>query len=158
MLKIIKATNKDIECIERITKQAFLRYQKKINTSIKLDALYETTDDIIFDIKMNAVFVAKQEDKVLGAIRYKILDKKSAYIYRFAVDACIDTTGVGSALLEFTTKQLAKCKVSAVCLHTNVNYLSLCRYYQNHGFVLDSVCSKNGYPRGLFIKKLEKEN
>jgi len=156
MIIILKATNKDIEAIDKITKQAFIIYQQKLNSGAKVAALSETKDDIALDIKTNSIFVAKFDDDILGIIRYKMLSGNLAYIYRFAVDSSNKAIGVGKQLLEFVFAKLTNNNIDAICLHTNTEYTTLSRYYQNHGFIINSVCEKKGYKRGLFVKELSK--
>ncbi|MCL1901337.1 MAG: GNAT family N-acetyltransferase, partial [Firmicutes bacterium] len=80
MNNIIKADKNHIEDILKITKDAFLNYQKQLNCNISLEALTETYEDVLSDIKNNNVYVALLDEKIIGCIRFCSLSNDLAYI------------------------------------------------------------------------------
>jgi len=152
---IAKATKADITQIKLLTQKAFTLYQNELNSDVKVDALYETSDDILLDINHNYVFVAKDiSGRLLGAIRYSLLNSDIAYIYRFAVDSDFSHTGLGTELLKAALDDAKAKGAKAATLYTNAKYFTLARYYYGKEFFVHSTDSSKGYIRALFIKEL----
>ena len=154
-MTIEKATTKDAKDICSVTKTAFLRYKSESGGNISVAALEETLDDIIFDIKKNTVFVAKNGDKkIVGTIRYKIQENGTAYIYRFAVCPQTGDDSAGSCLLDAVFSDCKKNSIEKITLHSNTSLVALKDYYLRYGFKVLEVDTSQGYSRGLFVKGL----
>jgi len=155
MYNIRKATLDDVNNIERITKLAFKLYQDELNPDITVDALKENEKDIINDIQNNVVYVAEEQGQLLGSIRYSLISKDIAYIYRFAVDSDINNLGIGTDLLKAVIDDCNLKNITALALHTNTKYFKLARYYYGKDFFVHSTTHDKGYIRALFIKELK---
>jgi len=156
MLEIKKAAVEQADEISNITKAAFDIYRGALDaaTEVRLTALTESVADVRRDIEQNTVFTACENDKIIGAIRVKALSNDLAYIYRFAVDPCESSGGVGSELLAAAVNHCAEHGFSAVTLHTNSKYYKLARYYYGKQFYVHSTDMSKGYIRALFVKDL----
>lgn len=155
MHTIREATIGDAEIINEVTKKSFSLYQLHSPTPVK--ALSETVETVENDIKNHRVFVAEQDGKILGSIRYTALSDELAYIYRFGVDPSINNTGIGSDLLKTVIAECTAEKFKAIALHTNAKYYKLARYYYGKQFFVHSTSTEKGYIRALFIKELSNE-
>lgn len=155
MLTIKKATVDDAPIINKITKSAFGVYQDELSCSTKVTALSESDKDVIADINNHAVFIALDNNKLVGAIRICKLSSELAYIYRFAVDPSAKNTGIGSELLNSAIDYAKIEKLTALALHTNSKYYKLARYYYGRNFFVHSTDASKGYIRALFLKELQ---
>ncbi|MCL2061059.1 MAG: GNAT family N-acetyltransferase [Firmicutes bacterium] len=156
MHAIRPACTADAGAIKDITHAAFKLYQDELAGAATVTALRESTIDIVDDILHRKVFIAEENSRILGAIRYVQLSADLAYIYRFAVAPHISNTGVGSDLLEYVLNECIKLGIPAVCLHTNSKYYKLARYYYGKQFFVHSTDNSKGYIRALFVKELLK--
>jgi len=155
MYALRKAVPSDAQEINKVTKRAFLLYQEELHSDAPVHALSETDADITGDILNQSVYVAEENGKVLGAIRYCRLSGELAYVYRFAVEPEINSLGIGSDLLNCVVAECENAGFSAVALHTNSKYYRLARYYYGKQFFVHSTDSSKGYIRALFIKELK---
>lgn len=153
---VLPAQKEDIESILKITHDAFLIYKHELDVDTPLKALSETEKDILIDINENNVYVVKSklDNSLLGAIRFKLISENLAYIYRFAVNPTAHNTGVGTMLFEKVINECKGLNISAICLHTNLKYDKLVRYYYGKQFYVHSTSTTKGYMRALFVKEL----
>ena len=154
MSDIIKAEKKHIEDILKITKDAFLIYQKQLDNNISLQALTETYNDVLFDIENNNVYIALIDEKIAGCIRFCKLSGDLAYIYRFAVDQNSSHSGIGTSLIKYVLTLCLSQNIKAVCLHSNSKNTDLVKFYYKNGFFIHSTEFSRGYIRALFINEL----
>ncbi len=154
MFTIRKAVPRDAEEIKRVTQSAFMLYRDELHSAAPVYALSETAADIIGDITRHVVYVAEENGKIYGAIRYSMLSGELSYIYRFAVDPAISNTGIGSDLLNRVVSDCEAQGYAAIALHTNSKYYKLARYYYGKQFFVHSTDNSKGYIRALFIKEL----
>lgn len=134
MYTIRRAEISDAPEILSVTKRAFRLYRDELHSGSPVKALAEDVAAIENDITRHRVFVADEDGRILGSIRYKRLTDQLAYIYRFGVDPDINNTGIGSDLLK---KVIAECEAEgfkAIALHTNSRYYRLARYYYGKQF------------------------
>ncbi len=143
----------DAIAINKLTTQAFKVYQNELNSATTVKALNETVSQVTYDITYNRVFVAEDNGKIVGSIRYSALSSELAYIFRFGVDPNISSTGVGSNLLKVALEEIQSNGFKAVALHTNAKYYKLARYYYGKKFFVHSTNTEKGYIRALFIKE-----
>jgi len=151
---IRKAAPADVTEIKRVTKAAFTLYQNELNPNVKVDALSESDADILADIAKHTVFVAEDAGRLLGAIRYAMLNSGVAYVYRFAVDHGVGYIGLGSDLLKAAIADAQARGAKAITLYTNAKYFTLARYYYGKEFFVHSTDHSKGYIRALFVKEL----
>lgn len=157
-LLIRKATEADAARILEVTREAFTLYRSELSPGIEVTALTEGEKDVINDIKQHSVYVAEENGKLLGSIRYEALSAELAYIYRFGVLTDINNTGIGSELLSKVIEDCITEGFKAIALHTNSRYYKLARYYYGKQFFVHSTSFKKGYIRALFVKELRGED
>ncbi len=150
---IRKATTDDANAIMSIIKQSFGKYVEFAGINGKIDALDESVENIIDDIKNKEVFVAFIDNIPVGTIRVEILPDKSAYISRFGVNTEYHNIGIGKSLMNLVDKFLDSKNIKSVRLHTASKYSDLVRFYYGRGFYVESVSNDRGYMRALMIKE-----
>ncbi|HOV27094.1 MAG TPA: GNAT family N-acetyltransferase [Pseudobacteroides sp.] len=151
---IRKATIDDAEAIQTITRIAFKKYIE--NTGLgTMEALEESIEDIIEDIKTKEVFVAFIDDVPVGTIRLKINPDNTGYISRFGVNTEYHNIGIGKALINLIDKLVKKKGIKRVTLHTASKYKDLIRFYYGRGFYIESTSTDRGYIRALLVKEYE---
>lgn len=149
---IRKATIDDAEAIQTITKIAFKKYME--NTGLgTMDALEETIEDIIEDIRSKEVFVAFIDDVPVGTIRLKINPDNTGYISRFGVNTEYHNIGIGKSLINLIDKLVKSKGIKRVTLHTASKYKDLIRFYYGRGFYIESTSCDRGYVRALLVKE-----
>ncbi len=149
---IRKATIDDAEAIQTITRIAFKKYME--NTGLgTMDALEETIEDIIEDIRSKEVFVAFIDDVPVGTIRLKINPDNTGYISRFGVNTEYHNIGIGKSLINLIDKLVESKGIKRVTLHTASKYKDLIRFYYGRGFYIESTSCDRGYVRALLVKE-----
>ncbi|MDR2047200.1 MAG: GNAT family N-acetyltransferase [Clostridiales bacterium] len=154
MINILKAEPRHADAIYTITKSAFSLYKDNLHAEARLSALSETKEDVLKDIKNNAVYVAEKNGAILGSLRIERLSEDVAYLYRFAVDTNERNKGVGAELLARAVEDCKKAGYACIALHTNSKYYKLARYYYGMNFYVHSTDNSRGYIRALFVKEL----
>ena len=149
---IKKAEYKDISGIISITSQAFMRYQKQCG-ALKLDALEETAEDVMYDIKNKLVLTAVCDDEIIGCVRVELFDDNSAYLTRFAVKTDVQNKGIGRLLMNAVDEAMQDSKVEILRLHTGYEIDSLVNFYKSLGFEVQSTENSRGYVRALLSKR-----
>ncbi len=152
------ATEAEIPQIAEITKDAFVRYEKKARIPHEVEALNETYEDIRKDLQEKYVFVAFINGEPVGSVRIKINDDGTAYLSRFGVRSNNENNGVGKTLMNVVDKVMLEHKVKKLKLHTAASYIPLVRFYYGRGFYIDSTEKDRGYIRALLIKDYESED
>jgi predicted N-acetyltransferase YhbS len=154
MLTIRIAEESDAGGILTVTRKSFVAYRDSISVAVSLGALTETADDVRNDIINKRVYIAENETKIVGSIRFELLNKDIAYIFRFGVDPETKSTGVGTKLLARAVEDITALGAKAVTLHTNSKYYQLARYYYGKEFYVHSTDDSKGYIRAYFVKEL----
>jgi ribosomal protein S18 acetylase RimI-like enzyme len=149
---IRKAVIDDAAAIKSIMEDSFHKYMLNTGITHQVDALSETLDDIVKDIKTKEVFIAFMDDIPVGAARVGILNGNTAYISRFGVRSEYHNIGIGKALMNLIDKYLISRKINSVSLHTASKYSELVRFYYGRGFYIASTCDDRGYIRALMVK------
>lgn len=152
---IRKATLDDAKSIQSITREAFKKYMSDTGLSGTMEALEESTDDIIMDIEEKEVFIALIDNVPVGTVRVRILPDNSAYISRFGVSLQYHNIGIGKSLMNLVDKLLQSRGIKKVSLHTAAKYRDLIRFYYGRGFYVDSTTKDRGYIRALLVKEYE---
>lgn len=150
---IRKATVDDAEAIQIITQEAFQKYMKDTGLQGSMEALDESVEDIINDIRSKVVFVAFMDNTPVGTIRVQILPDNTAYISRFGVSLAYHNIGIGKSLMNLVDKLISANGIKKVSLHTASKYKDLIRFYYGRGFYIDSTSKDKGYIRALLVKE-----
>lgn len=151
---IRKATEEDAEGIQSVMKKSFAKYVEDTGLKGTVEALTETMDAILSDIKNKEVYIALVDGCPVGSIRAEIRDDKTAYITRFGVCPGNRNIGIGKSLINLIDKLLESKGVRRAYLHTASNYSELVRFYYGRGFYIESVSYDRGYPRALMVKEI----
>ncbi len=150
---IRKAVPEDAPAIQEITREAFMKYCLDTGLTGTIEALEETLEDIIEDIKEKDIFVAFIDNTPVGSIRVKTLDDGTAYISRFGVRMDYHNIGIGKSLINLVDKLMKARNIKRACLHTASKYKDLIRFYYGRGFYIDSTSKDRGYVRALLVKE-----
>ena len=148
---IRRASVGDAPAVYAILQSAFKEYAK-ITGLDKLEALFETVDDIRGEIESKAVHVALIDGCIVGTLRLDIHGDQ-AYLSRFAVDNHNRNIGVGKSLMHVADKYLRHKGVKKVTLHTDSRHGALVRFYYSRGFFVEAIETDRGYLRARLVKE-----
>lgn len=154
IFEIRPATEKDVESIIEITREAFLIYQEMTGAET-LDALDESYLDVVRDIKDKLVLIAMSDGEPVGCVRVEIKDDKTAWLTRFAVKVTCQNNGIGKSMMNHVDKMMKREGVKSISLYTASKVASLIRFYYGRGFYVESTDTSRGYIRAKLIKKYE---
>ncbi|MBS7298985.1 MAG: GNAT family N-acetyltransferase [Eubacteriales bacterium] len=147
------ATYDDIEAIQSIVREAFLRYAE-LSEVAEPEALRESARDIKKDIDNMIVLIAERDNTPVGSVRVKIDEEtKTAYLSRFAVKVSSQNNGIGKSLMNLVDEIMIKHGVKRISLHTDSKIASLMRFYYGRGFYVDSTDKSRGYVRAYMVKE-----
>ncbi len=156
--EVKRASRDDVPAIKKITKDAFLKYCEMAGLDYDIEALNETSEDVLHDIETKEVFVVFIDDEPVGAVRIELLDNHEAYLSRFAVKSTQRNNGIGKILMSVVDKVMRENNVKILRLHTGAHVTPLIRFYYGRGFYINSVEHSRGYPRAELIKDYSKQN
>jgi len=148
---IRRATSHDAPAVFSILQSAFIEYGR-ITGQSRLEALFETVDDIKREIETKVVYIAIIDDNIVGTLRLDIKEDQ-AYLSRFAVDRNCRNSGVGKSLMSMVDKYLMDKKVNKVFLHTSSKHTLLMRFYYGRGFYTEEIETDRGYLRAKLVKE-----
>lgn len=151
---LTRAKPQDASQIERITKESFSLYAKEVNTEANIAALHESVDDVLSDIINKYVYTAKIDGRIIGSVRFQLLDNNLAYLSRFAMEPDIQNLGLGGLLLEKVRLECLDLGVKAITLHTASKMRSTVAFYLKNGYYVHSVSNERGYIRALMVNEL----
>ncbi|MGE5613274.1 MAG: GNAT family N-acetyltransferase [Bacillota bacterium] len=152
---IRKAVPEDAPAIQSIMREAFKKYKEDTGIAGSLEALEETVESIIDDIKNNEVYIALIDNIAVGSVRVRILPDNTAYISRFGVLPKYRNIGVGKSIMSLVDKLLIEKGIRKATLHTAAKYRDLVRFYYDRGFYIDSTTKDRGYVRALMVKEYD---
>ena len=150
---IRKAVESDAPAIHEIIRESFSKYMADTGLTSSVDALQESAEDIIRDIRTKEVYIALIDDIAVGTARVSILPDNTAYLSRFGVRPSYNNIGIGKSLMNLIDKMLIQKGIKSVSLHTASKYKDLVRFYYGRGFYIDSTTKDKGYVRALMIKE-----
>ncbi len=150
---IRKAVESDASAIHEIIRESFSKYMADTGLTSSVDALQESVEDIIRDIRTKEVYIALIDDIAVGTARVSILPDNTAYLSRFGVRPSYNNIGIGKSLMNLIDKMLIQKGIKSVSLHTASKYKDLVRFYYGRGFYIDSTTKDKGYVRALMIKE-----
>jgi len=153
-ITLTKAAQRDAEEILSITKEAFNLYANEVRRRESIDALFETLDDVISDIKNKHVYVAKIDGEVVGCVRFAPMEGGIAYLSRFAMRAEAQNLGIGSLLLERVRQECAALGLKAITLHTASKMRSTVAFYLKNGYYIHSISRDRDYIRAFMVNEL----
>lgn len=150
---IRKAEESDAPAIHEIMQESFEKYMRDSNLTEPLEAMTETVDVIINDIRTKEVFIALIDGIAVGSARVEILPDNTAYLSRFGVRPAYNNIGVGIAMMSLIDKMLIEKGIKCLKLHTASKNRDLVRFYYGRGFYIDSTSKEKGYIRALMVKE-----
>ncbi len=150
-----KAAVEDAQEIQNITHKAFVAYAQEIRKEGHVDALNETVDDIISDIRHKHVYLCQLDGELVGSVRFEVLDDGIAYLSRLAIDPDIQSIGIGGLLLEKAHQECRALGVRAVTLHTASKKRSSVSFYLKNGYYIHSITRDKAYIRAFMVNELE---
>lgn len=148
---IRRATVDDAPAVFSILQTAFIEYGR-ITGQSKLEALFETIEDIRKEIETKTVYIAVIDNAIVGTVRLDI-NGYQAYLSRFAVDRNNRNIGIGKSLMNIVDKYLEEKKVRKVTLHTASKHSILMRFYYGRGFYVEKIETDRGYLRARLVKE-----
>lgn len=152
LFEVRLATEKDAQSIMEITREAFLIY-KEMTGAENLDALNESYEDVVRDIKEKLVLVAMSDGEPVGCVRVEVKDDKTAWLTRFAVKVTCQNNGIGKSMMNHVDKMMKREGVESISLYTASKVASLIRFYYGRGFYVESTDNSRGYVRAKLIKE-----
>lgn len=152
LFEVRLATEDDAKSIMEITREAFLIY-KEMAGAETLDALQESYEDIVRDIKEKVVLIAMSDGEPVGCVRVKIEDNKTAWLTRFAVKVTCQNNGIGKSMMNHVDKVMKREGVKSISLYTASKVASLIRFYYGRGFYVESTDTSRGYVRAKLTKE-----
>jgi ribosomal protein S18 acetylase RimI-like enzyme len=152
---IRKAVEEDAPAIREIIQESFSKYVAETGLTSSMEALQESCEDIIRDIRTKEVYIALIDDVAVGTARVTILPDSTAYLSRFGVRPRYNNIGIGKSLMNLIDKMLMQKGIKSVSLHTASKYKDLVRFYYGRGFYIDSTTKDRGYVRALMIKEYD---
>jgi len=153
-IRLEKAKKEDAGEIHSLTMKCFLSYSEKILKDGKLEALDETIDDVLKDINQKNVIVCKLDGKIVGSVRFIVLDDNIAYLTRFGIDPDIQSLGLGSLLIKKVEQECINLGVKAITLFTASKMTSSVAFYLRHGYYVHSITRDKGYIRAFLVNEL----
>lgn len=152
LFEVRLATVEDAESIMDITREAFLIY-KEMAGAETLDALQESYEDVLRDIKEKIVLIAMSDGEPVGCVRVEIKDDKTAWLTRFAVKVTCQNNGIGKSMMNHVDKVMKREGVKTISLYTASKVASLIRFYYGRGFYVETTDDKRGYVRAKLTKE-----
>ncbi len=150
-----KAHEKDIDDILKVVKKSFIEYAKAIIKEDKVEALKETREDILKDLKKKHVYICKVDGDTVGTVRFEILPEGIAYLSRLAVDPDIQNLGIGGLLLEKVRRECIDMDLNAILLFTASKMRSSVAFYLKNGYYIHNITKNRSYIRALLVNELK---
>lgn len=150
---IRKATEEDAPAIYDVIQESFYEYMRNTGLTSSMDALQESCEDIVRDIRTKEVYIAIIDNVAVGSARVSVLPDNTAYLSRFGVRVGYHNTGIGQSIMNLIDRMLISRGIKSVSLHTASKHKDLVRFYYGRGFYVDSTTKDKGYVRALMIKE-----
>lgn len=149
-----EASLADAPKVLEITKKAFTAYAEEVRKKEKIQALYETIDDVKRDIEKINVYVCELDGEIIGSVRFEVLDRGIAYLSRFAMSPECQNLGLGGLLLEKVRLACINLGVRAIALYTASRMRSSVAFYLKNGYYIHSIDKSSDYIRALMVNEL----
>ncbi|MDL2237164.1 GNAT family N-acetyltransferase [Christensenellaceae bacterium OttesenSCG-928-K19] len=154
LIELKKATEQDAPDVLAITQKAFALYAKEVRKREKIAALYETLDDVLFDIRNKYVYIAKIDGETVGSVRFHVMRNNIAYLSRFSMLPDVQNLGIGGLLLEKVKLECVALGVRAITLHTASKMRSTVAFYLKNGYYIHSISRDSDYIRAFMVNEL----
>jgi len=153
---IRRAEIDDIPTIMEIMQEAFAKYcvLAKIEPA-KITVTGETANDIANDIETKDVYVAVQDNIIIGSVRIEILSDNRARLSRFGVLGDYQGCGIGRTLLDTVDDSMRAKGIETLELYTAEMYKPLVEFYRRNGFKIEKVTNNRGYARAKLVKEYD---
>lgn len=155
MWSVEQAGEEDAGSVLAVTQRAFARYRDKY--AVPPDPLRETIEHVRADIRRGDVWVARDGDRVVGAVRVRELELEGAHeIYGLAVDPDYSHLDVGRSLVRMVEERLRGRGTRAIQLATGLRDAPAIEFWYRLGyrpFRLEPD-PQHGYDRVWFEKSL----
>lgn len=151
---LTKATLSDAEDVLNITKIAFDLYAQAVRKRESISALYETLEDVQRDIHNKNVYIARIDGRIVGSVRFEILEDGIAYLSRYAVHPDVQNLGIGSLLMEKVRLECLNLNMRAITLHTASKMRHSVAFYLKNGYYIHSISRDSDYIRAFMVNEL----
>lgn len=153
---VVREANKeDIPQIQIVSKEAFKMYIEGAGITDLVGPLNETYEYLEEELNTKLVFVAMEQDTVIGCVRVEIQGEGTAYLSRFGVSPAYQSKGIGKLLMQAVDDAMEAMGIERLYLHTASRMLALVRFYYARGFYIESTTKNKGYIRALLCKEYE---
>lgn len=153
-IRLKYATENDAEQIYKLTKKCFNYYAEKIVTNGKIEALSETKEDVLNDIKNKHVIICLMDGILVGSVRFSVLSDNIAYLTRFGIDPDIQSLGIGSLVIKKAEQECINLGVKAITLFAASKMTSTVSFYLKHGYYIHDITRDKGYIRAFLVNEL----
>ncbi len=143
----------DLTRVKYITKLAY-KISYKENSFITRSHEPNNLKDVFLSKKL-FIIVATVDKKIVGAVRYKILEKNSLYIYKLAVLKTYRNKRIGESLIK-QVEAVAKKKGFTKILLDCAQEKKLPEYYKKLGYKIDMVKKHQDHHDVYMSKKIKK--
>lgn len=140
----------DADEIYNLVQRAFSSYGSKGFNPV----IFETIDEIIFDLTHNIVLVIEYMGIITGSLRLCEMDNRNFYLKRFSINPDYQNMGMGTFLYYYAEDIAKQRGVRNIYLYSSVEDKRLISFYKNLGFICLKFDCKNGYRRGYWCKKI----
>ena len=148
------ATVEDAPAVLAVTKKAFELYAQAVRKRENIRALYETLDDVLYDIETIHVLVCELDGEIVGSVRFTLLEEGIAYLSRFSVDPDVQNLGIGGLLLEKVRLECINLGERAIKLYTASRMRSTVSFYLKNGYYIHSINKDAEYIRAFMVNDL----
>lgn len=150
-----KATGEDASAIHETLKAAFEEYRNYYTEEGFKDTILSSQGVIKRLQKMELYVAVIDDEKIVGTIGWARITDEEAHIRGMAVHPDYHGTGIATALLKRTEREIEKAGYSYITLDTTEVLKRAQRFYQKQGYEHTGKVSEFfGMPIFEFIKKL----
>jgi N-acetylglutamate synthase-like GNAT family acetyltransferase len=146
---ITKATTDDAQSILEVQKLAF-RSEAELLDNYKIPPLMQTIESIIEDFGTYDFFKITIKNKILGALKVKVLEGNILWIGRLIVHPDYQKQGLGRTLMKFIERKYNT--VKGFELFTAQKSKRNIRFYQSLGYAIVDQFTEPGHADILLVK------
>lgn len=133
---------------------AFKKLDKRDQIPYDLLLLADPSKDLVEEyVKLSDVFIAIQNEEILGVIVVFPLTTKAVEIKNLAVKPAFQGKGIGSYLIENAINTAVHNKQKSICIGTANSSVGQLYLYQKHGFEITEIKKDffiNNYPEPIY--------
>lgn len=138
------------DSLEELTRLLHRAYAVLADMGLRYFATYQSIEDTAERIRDAACWLVMQQNKIIATITINFhpteydpdyyRDPKVAVMHQFAVEPELQSTGIGSTLLEFSENWVKKQGIKNLALDTSEKAQHLIDYYKKRGYQeVDSI-------------------